>query len=42
MLADRIARLIESKLGPARPWVGVADAALHLAWKPQRMYEFVS
>jgi excisionase family DNA binding protein len=41
---DRLAELVAERLnggaGP-EPWVGVADAAKHLACKPQRVYDLV-
>ena len=44
---DRIAELVAERLGiatraaGAEPWVGVRDAAAHLACKPQRVYDLV-
>jgi excisionase family DNA binding protein len=43
-IADRVARVLESRSGPAEPegWIGVHAAAAHLACKPQRIYDLVS
>ena len=40
---ERIAELVADRLDAraSRPWVGVAEAAVHLACKPQRIYDLV-
>ena len=43
-LVDEIARRVAERIGAERgpePWVGVAQAAVHLDCKPQRIYDLV-
>lgn len=41
-IATRVAELIQPALGAPEPWIGVDEAAGHLACKPQRIYDLVS
>jgi excisionase family DNA binding protein len=43
-IAVRVAEVLDGRLRPLPPegWIGVEDAAAHLACKPQRIYDLVS
>jgi excisionase family DNA binding protein len=41
-IATRVAELIQHAAGIPEPWIGVDEAAAHLACKPQRIYDLVS
>lgn len=43
-IAVRVAEVLDGRMRPSLPegWIGVDDAAAHLACKPQRIYDLVS
>ena len=41
-IATRVAELLQPAPGAPEPWIGVDEAAAHLACKPQRIYDLVS
>ncbi len=41
VLAERVAAILEERIGAADPWMGVRDAAVYMGCKPHRVYDLV-